>query len=73
MVDDVSSAATLGIDFQFPIHYSTDVSDRLLVDFVPGSMLTACEVVAILDDDIFPTVASFQLEIQSHSCDDSSM
>ena len=69
MVDDVSSAATLGIDFQFPIH-SNDVSDSLLVDFVPGSMLTACGVVAILDDDIFEDVEIILLTINDTSVSD---
>ena len=70
MVDDVSSTATLGIDFQFPMHYSTDVSDSLLVDFVPGSMLTACGVVAILDDDIFEDVETILLTINDTSVSD---
>ena len=70
MVDDVSSAATLGIDFQFPIHYSNDVSDRLLVDFVPGSILTACGVVAILDDNIFEDVETIVLTINDTSVSD---
>ena len=70
IVDDVSSTATLGIDFQFPTHYSTDVTDRLLVDFVPGSMLTACGVVAILDDDIFEDVETIVLTINDTSVSD---
>ena len=69
-VNDASSTATLGRDFQFPMHYSSDVSDRLLVDFVPGSMLTACGVVAILDDDVFEDVEIIILTICNTSIND---
>ena len=70
MVDNVSSAATLGIDFQFPTHYSNDVSASLLVDFVPGSMLTTCGAVAILDDDIFEDVEIILLTLNDTSVSD---
>ena len=61
IVNEKASTATLGLDFQpgivfpdgCPIVGSSEASDRLLIEFVPGTELTACGVVTILDDGIF--------------------
>ena len=61
IVDEAASTATLGSDFQpgivfpdgCPMVGSSEASDSLLIEFVPGTELTACGVVTILDDGIF--------------------
>ena len=61
IVDEAASTATLGSDFQpgivfpdgCPMVNSSEASDSLLIEFVPGTELTACGVVTILDDGIF--------------------
>ena len=61
IVDEAASTATLGSDFQLSIVFpdgcpmvgSSEASDSLLIEFVPGTELTACGVVTILDDGIF--------------------
>ena len=61
IVNEKDSTATLGSDFQpgivfpdgCPMVGSSEASDSLLIEFVPGTELTACGVVTILDDGIF--------------------
>ena len=61
IVDEAATTATLGLDFQpgivfpdgCPMVGSNETSVSLLIEFVPGTELTACGVVTILDDGIF--------------------
>ena len=55
IVDEAASTATLGSDFQPGIVFpdGCPISDSLLIEFVPGTELTACGIVTILDDGIF--------------------
>ena len=60
-MNETASTATLGSDFQpgivfpdgCPMVGSSEASDSLLIEIVPGTELTACGVVTILDDGIF--------------------